>query len=71
MDKSLEAFVNLPLGDDSAMRVSAYNLTDGGFIDNVPSTMTFTNSGVTIDNNDVAEEDYNTCLLYTSPSPRD
>ena len=60
MDKSLEAFVNLPLGDDSAMRVSAYNLTDGGFIDNVPSTMTFTNSGVTIDNNDVAEEDYNT-----------
>ena len=36
-----EGFVNIPLSDSVALRVSAYNKEDGGFIDNVAGTHTF------------------------------
>ena len=40
-DRSLEAFVNLPLGDSAALRFSAYDLHSGGWIDNVETTQSF------------------------------
>ena len=49
----------MPLGANTAVRVSAYDLQDGGWIDNELSTKTFTNSGYTIDNSAFAEDDYN------------
>ncbi|MDB2534491.1 TonB-dependent receptor [Gammaproteobacteria bacterium] len=58
-DESLEAFMNLPLGDNSALRISAYDLTDGGWINNELTSKTFTNSGYTIDNSEYAKDDYN------------
>ena len=58
-DQSLEAYMNMPLGDSSAIRISAYDLKDGGWIDNELTSKTFTNSGYTIDNSEVAEDDYN------------
>ena len=58
-DQSLEAYINMPLGANTAVRVSAYDLQDGGWIDNELSTKTFTNSGYTIDNSGFAEDDYN------------
>tara|TARA_B100000575_G_C23141362_1_gene664312 strand:+ start:3651 stop:6086 length:2436 start_codon:yes stop_codon:yes gene_type:complete len=64
-DQSLEAFVNLPLGSNIAARVSAYNVQDGGWIDNQKATYTYQNNGLnyTIDNftapYNVAKDDYN------------
>ena len=63
-DKSLEAYMNMPLGENTAVRLSIYDLKDGGWIDNVPATKTFTNSGVTINNSDFAEDDYNETNKY-------
>ena len=59
-DRSLEAFVNLPLGDSAALRLSAYDLHSGGWLDNVATTQTFTYLG-THSNSDYIElkEDYN------------
>jgi len=58
-DQSLEAYINMPLGTNTAIRLSAYDLTDGGWIDNELTSKTFTNSGVTIDNSKHAKDDYN------------
>ena len=64
-DQSLEAFVNLPIGSNMAARLSAYDVQDGGWIDNMPSTFTYRNNGInyTIDNTtdpyNVAGNDYN------------
>ena len=63
-DKSLEAFINLPLGSNLAARVSAYDVQDGGWIDNKQASYSYQNArGYTIDNitapYDVAKDDYN------------
>ena len=59
-DRSFESFVNLPLGDRSAVRISAYDLHTGGWLDNVATTQNFTYLG-THSNADYIDlrEDYN------------
>ena len=59
-DRSLEAFVNLPLGNSAALRLSAYDLHSGGWIDNVETTQNFTYLG-SHTNSDYIElrDDYN------------
>ena len=46
--ESVEAYMNIPLTDNMAARVSAYNVTEGGFIDLVGGTRTFTGSGYSV-----------------------
>jgi outer membrane receptor protein involved in Fe transport len=64
-DESLEAFVNIPIGSSLAARISAYDVQDGGWIDNKPASYTYQNYGInyTIDNTtapyNVAKDDYN------------
>jgi len=55
--ESLEAYINLPLSDDIAARVSAYNVTEGGFIDLVGDTRTFSGSGYEVPL--LSEDDHN------------
>ena len=47
---AVDARLNLPLGERSAVRVAVYSDTQGGWIDNVPAV--FTPSGEVIDRND-------------------
>ena len=47
---AVDAWLNLPLGERSAVRVAVYSDTQGGWIDNVPNV--FTPSGEVIDRND-------------------
>ena len=54
---SLEAFVNLPISDSMAARVSAYSVNEGGFIDLVGGTRTFSASGYTVPL--LSQEDHN------------
>ena len=46
---AVDAFVNLPMGERSAARVTVYSDTQGGWIDNVPAV--FTPSGEVVDRN--------------------
>ena len=46
--ESLEAFINIPISDSMAARVSAYDVTEGGFIDLEGGTRTFSGSGYTV-----------------------
>jgi outer membrane receptor protein involved in Fe transport len=55
-----EGFVNVPMGDRAALRVVGWYLEDGGWIDVVPGSQTFTFSGLTVDNEGNSDEDKNT-----------
>ena len=54
-----EGYANLPIGESAAIRLVAWNKRDGGYIDNVFGERTMPTSGITIDNADQAEDDYN------------
>ncbi|TNE61056.1 MAG: TonB-dependent receptor [Alphaproteobacteria bacterium] len=67
---SVEGFINAPLSDRAAIRLVAWQVSDGGYIDNVAGTRTFTVSGldgngnpatssITVDNSDYVEKDFN------------
>ncbi|MCY3730840.1 MAG: TonB-dependent receptor [Rhodospirillaceae bacterium] len=49
---AVDAFVNVPMGERSAARVTVYSDTQGGWIDNVPAV--FTPSGEVVDRNNSA-----------------
>lgn len=64
---SLEGFTNIPVSDAAAIRLVGWYVEDGGWIDVVPASQTFSRSGITIENSgnsdaakNTVEEDYNT-----------
>lgn len=54
-----EGFVNLPISDKAAIRIVAWDQYDAGYIDNVYGERTFPTSGITINNANRVEKDYN------------
>jgi len=57
---TLEGFANIPIVEDRvAIRLVGWYDDEGGFIDNIPLTRTYTN-GATVSNAPFAQEDYNT-----------
>jgi iron complex outermembrane recepter protein len=54
-----EGFVNLPLSDSVALRAVGWSQRDSGYIDNVASTLTYPSTGVTIDNDELVKDHYN------------
>lgn len=59
-DRSLEAFVNIPLGNSAALRLSAYDLHSGGWLDNVETTQNFTYLGAHTNSDYIdLKDDYN------------
>ncbi len=61
---TLEGFVNAPLSDNAALRVVAWYRHDAGYIDNIPGSLTFPTSGITMNNDALVEEDYNDVDTY-------
>ena len=61
-----EGFVNVPLGDNAAIRLVGWSRSDAGYIDNVrrertyPGVASTTADDITIDNAGSAKDDYNT-----------
>ncbi|HWS77951.1 MAG TPA: TonB-dependent receptor [Thermomonas sp.] len=55
----LEGFVNLPINERAAVRLVGWQKHDAGYVDNIRGTRTFPTSGITIDNADLAEKDFN------------
>jgi outer membrane receptor protein involved in Fe transport len=57
---NLNGFWNLPLGESAAIRLVAWHLEEGGYIDQVPTTMYFPGPQPhTIDNSDFVRENAN------------
>ena len=62
---SLEGFMNLPLSDNAALRVVGFYRRDGGYIDNIPGSRTFTlddsdpTTNLTVNNAALVEKDFN------------
>lgn len=54
-----EGFLNLPLSDVAALRVVGWDKREAGWIDNVYNERTFPTSGITMNNADLVEENYN------------
>ena len=56
----LEGFVNIPVSDRAAVRLVGWQKHDAGYVDNILGTRTYPTSGITDDNADLAEDNYNT-----------
>lgn len=60
-----EGYVNLPLGDSAALRVVGFYDRQGGYIDNIPGSRTFTlddddsDTNLTVNNSALVEKNYN------------
>jgi outer membrane receptor protein involved in Fe transport len=71
---SIEGFLNLPLSEKAALRVVGFYRKDGGYIDNIPGTRTFTLddaasdpnnlTNLTVNNSALVEDDYNDVETY-------
>lgn len=59
MGHTVEGFVNLPISDKAAIRLVAWDQYEAGYIDNVYGERTFPTSGITMDNSNLVEKDYN------------
>ncbi len=60
MGYNLNGFWNFPLGERAAIRLVTWHKQTGGYIDNVPTTMTFPGpQTITIDNSAFAKDNYN------------
>jgi len=64
---SAEGFVNIPIGDRTALRLVGWYVEDGGWIDVVQGSQTFSRSGITVNNygntdpnKNTVENDHNT-----------
>ncbi len=63
---TIEGHVNVPIGDNAAIRLVGWSRSDAGWIDNVLGSRTFTGvladpgDDITLTNTDKAEKDYNT-----------
>lgn len=62
---SLEGFLNFPLSDNAALRVVGFYRREGGYIDNIAGSRTFTlddndpTTNLTVDNAALVEDDFN------------
>jgi iron complex outermembrane receptor protein len=58
---NLDGFINIPIGDNAAVRIVGWHVDQAGYIDLVPTTMHFPGPQAgTADNFDFAREDHNT-----------
>ena len=61
---SAQGYVNQPLSDKAAIRLVGWAEHDAGYIDNIPGTMTYPTSGITISNAAIAKNNYNDVDIY-------
>jgi iron complex outermembrane recepter protein len=67
---SIEGFVNVPLSDRAAIRAVGFYRKDGGYVDNIPGTRTFTladtdpTTNLTVNNSALVENNFNDVETY-------
>jgi len=61
---TVEGFINLPVATDAAIRLVGWYDHAGGYIDNVERVQTFPTAGITVDNRDLVEKNFNDVDVY-------
>jgi outer membrane receptor protein involved in Fe transport len=61
---NVEGFLNAPLSSNIALRVVGWYQHDAGYIDNIPGSLTFPSSGITMTNAPLVEDNYNDVDTY-------
>ena len=67
---NVEGFINLPLSENAALRVVGFYRRDGGYIDNIAATRTFTlddgdpTTNLTVNNSALVEDNFNDVETY-------
>jgi iron complex outermembrane recepter protein len=61
---TVQGYVNVPIAENAAIRLVAWDEHDAGFIDNVHGTRTFPTSGIVLDNSKLVRNDFNTVDKY-------
>lgn len=70
MGGSLEGFINLPISDNAAIRLVGFYEKQGGYIDNIAGTRTFTlddadpDTNLTVNNASLVKKDFNPVESY-------
>jgi iron complex outermembrane recepter protein len=59
-----EGFVNVPVGENAAIRLVGWGKRDAPYVDNVPGTITYETPGVPVSNAAVAQDKYNDVETY-------
>lgn len=59
-----EGFINARISDRAALRLVGWYRHDAGYIDNIPGSRTYPTSGITQNNDDFVEKDYNDVDTY-------
>ncbi len=59
---TLEGMVNVPISDRAALRLVGWRESQGGYIDNIPGAITYAASGISVDNADLVEDDFNNVI---------
>jgi iron complex outermembrane recepter protein len=59
-----EGFINAPLSDRAALRLVGWYRDDGGYIDNLPGSRTFSTAGFSQNNATLVEKNYNDAQTY-------
>ncbi|MBD62894.1 MAG: TonB-dependent receptor [Gammaproteobacteria bacterium] len=57
-----EAFINIPLSDNAAVRIVGFSDNDGGYIDAVADSITYPVSGITRTNEKYVKNDFNEAM---------
>ncbi len=57
--RTIEGFVNLPITSTLAVRLVGWNESKAGYIDNVHGAVTFPTSGITLDNSNLVQNNFN------------
>lgn len=60
----VDGMVNIPVGERAAVRLVGWEKHDAGYVDNIRGTRTYPVSGITADNENLAEDDYNEADTY-------
>ncbi|MEO6154753.1 MAG: TonB-dependent receptor [Thermomonas sp.] len=55
----LEGFVNIPISSSAAVRLVGWQKHDAGYVDNIHGTRTYPTSGITVDNANLVEKNFN------------
>jgi hypothetical protein len=57
--RTIEGFVNLPITSTLTVRLVGWNESKAGYIDNVHGAVTFPTSGITLDNSNLVQNNFN------------
>lgn len=60
----VEGYVNIPLSEKVAIRLVGYEEGNPGYIDNVHGTLTYPGTGITLDNANLAKDNFNGVQTY-------